>query len=72
MRKEAIQSEIFKKEKAALTALDLNTLRALDEEDEIPEPAAEGGGGEAPLPGEAPPGGPPPDLGAPPGGPPPP
>ncbi len=72
MRKEAIQSEISKKEKTALAALDLNTLRALDEEDEIPEPVEEGAGGGAPLPGEAPPGGPPPDLGAPPGEAPPP
>ncbi len=72
MRKEAIQNEIFKKEKAALEALDLNSLRSIDEEDEIPEPAdkkpKEGGGeggGAPPLPGEAPPGGLP-DLGAPP------
>lgn len=67
MRKESIQAEITKKEKAALTALDLNALRALDEDDEIPEPAAQAGG-EAPLPGEGPPGGGMPDLGAPPGG----
>lgn len=64
IRKEIIQTEIFKKEKAALAAMDLNTLRSLDEEDEISEPqeaAAPGEGGEAggppPLPGEAPPGG---------------
>lgn len=64
LRKEAIQSEISKKEKAALTAMDLNTLRTLDEEDEITEPAQGGGTpggapGEPPLPGEMPP----PDLG---------
>jgi len=62
MRKEAIQSAINAKEKAALTAMDLNALRALDEEDEIPEPegaAAGGAPGEAPLPGEAPGGAPP-------------
>jgi hypothetical protein len=63
LKKEAIQSEIAKKEKAALATLDLNALRALSEEDEIPEPkkdGAEGGapeGGAPPLPGEAPPGG---------------
>src|SRR5277367_2331603 len=38
IRKEAIQNAIAKKEKAALDAMDLNALRALDEEDEIPEP----------------------------------
>ena len=72
LRKESIQSEISKKEKAALAGLDLNALRALDEEDEIQEPAApEGGaGGEAPLPGEGPPGGP--EGGPPPPPPPPP
>ncbi len=68
MRKEAIQSEISKKEKAALAALDLNTLRSLNEEDEIPEPeagaAAPGAapGGEPPLPGEAAGGAPPPPM----------
>ena len=77
MRKEAIQLAINKKEKAALDAMDLTSLRALDEEDEIPEPEAPQQQGEAPLPGEAPGGGgmPPPggglgglDLGGPPGG----
>jgi hypothetical protein len=67
MRKESIQSEISKKEKAALATFDLNSLRSLDEDDEINEveqAAAAGGapGGEAPLPGEGPPGVPP-DLG---------
>lgn len=38
MRKEAIQNAIFLKEKAALQSMDLNALRALDEEDEITEP----------------------------------
>lgn len=81
IRKEAIQSAINTKEKAALATMDLNALRALDEEDEIPEPDAgapgEGGGG-APLPGESPsmppPGGglPGMDMGAPPEPPPPP
>ena len=81
MRKEAIQAAINAKEKAALAAMDLNALRALDEEDEIPEPdgaPAGGAAGEAPLPGEAPGGAPPGggipglDMGAPPGMPPPP
>lgn len=67
MRKENIQNAIFKKEVAALEALGLNALRALDEDDEIPEP--EGQEAEAPLPGEtgagAPPAGGMPDLGMP-------
>lgn len=62
IRREAIQSAIAKKEAEALAAMDLNTLRALDEEDEIPEISesdkaeSEGGEGEvgSPLPGEAP------------------
>ena len=49
MRKEAIQSAISMKEKAALVTMDLNSLRSLDEEDEIPEPKL--------APGQAPPGG---------------
>jgi hypothetical protein len=59
MRKEAIQNAINKKEKAALEAMDLNSLRSLDEEDEIPEAEADEAqqAGEAPLPGEAPGGG---------------
>lgn len=74
MRKEAIQQAIDAKEKQALAAMDLNALRALDEEDEIPEPEQPAGGqapgAEAPLPGEAPGGAPPglPGLGGPPGG----
>ena len=60
MRKEAIQLAISRKEKVALDAMDLNSLRALDEEDEIPEPEAKPGApGEAPLPGETPGGAPP-------------
>lgn len=60
MRKEAIQIAINKKEKAALEAMDMNALRALDEEDEIPEPEAKPGNqqAEAPLPGETPGGAP--------------
>jgi len=84
MRKEAIQQAIDAKEKIALGAMDLNALRALDEEDEIPEPeqpagGAPPGGPGAPLPGEVSGGAPPPggglpglDMGAPPGGAPPP
>jgi hypothetical protein len=73
MRKENIQNAIQKKEMAALEAMDLNSLRALDDEDEIPEPQAQPGQAEAPLPGETPGGAPGglPDLGLP-GGPPPP
>lgn len=37
IRKESIQEEIFKKEKESLTKMTLNDLRALDEDDEIPE-----------------------------------
>ena len=68
MRKESIQNAIFEKEKAALAAMDLNSLRALDDEDEIPEQdnaGQKGPGGEAPLPGETPGGGPPPGGGLP-------
>lgn len=73
IRKENIQNAIQKKEIAALEAMDLNSLRALDDEDEIPEPQKAPGGEEAPVPGETPGGGPGgglPDLGLP-GGPPP-
>ena len=84
MRKEAVQLEIFAKEKVALQAMNLNALRALDEEDEIPEPEVQPGapgvpgapGSEPPLPGES--GGlpgldmgslpPPPPMGGPSGG----
>jgi hypothetical protein len=85
IRKEAIQNAINLKEKAALAAMDLSTLRAIDEEDEIHEPeGAAKPQADAPLPGETPGGAPPPgggmpglDLGPPPspgggGGPPPP
>lgn len=65
IRKEAIQSAIFRREKAALEKMDLHALRSLDEEDEIPEPVGEALT-EAPLPGETPGGAPP--GGAPPGG----
>jgi len=74
IRKEAIQNAIAKKEKAALEAMDLNALRALDEEDEIPEPEKKPGQEEQPVPGETPGGAPPPggmpDLGLPSGPPP--
>jgi hypothetical protein len=76
MRKEAIQEIILKKEKAAMETMDLNSLRALDDDDEIPEPkAGENGAPPGGLPGEAPPGGlpgmdmsmpPPPGVGTPP------
>ena len=79
MRKESIQLAINAKEKAALAALDLNALRALSDDDEIPEVKnnANGAPGEAAVPGETPGGGLPGlDMGAPPpggpGGPPPP
>jgi len=82
MRKEAIQKAISDKEKVSLTTMDLNSLRALGEDDEIPEPQTEagaGGGlpgaeplpGESPLPGMPGLGGPPPGGGEPPGGAPP-
>lgn len=77
MRKENIQNAISKKEMEALGVMDLNSLRALDDEDEIPEPK-QAGAAEPPLPGEQPGGGAPggmPDLGMgmpPPGGAPPP
>jgi hypothetical protein len=60
MRIEAIQNAINEKEKVALSTMSLNALRALDEEDEIPEPEVQPGQaqpGEPPLPGEMPPGG---------------
>ncbi len=79
IRKEAIQAAITKKEAIALDAMNLNSLRSLDDDDEIPEPenvpgagvpGAPGGPGEMPVPGEVPgmggPGGPPGDLGGPP------
>jgi hypothetical protein len=57
IRKEMIQAAIIKKESESLATQDLNTLRSLTDDDEIPEPKeavqAPGMG----LPGEAPPGG---------------
>jgi hypothetical protein len=38
IRKEAIQNAIAKKEKMALEMMDLNSLRSLDDQDEIPQP----------------------------------
>jgi hypothetical protein len=67
IRREAIQDAINEKEKAALKSMDLNALRALDDEDEITE--VEGSNAQqsadAPLPGEVPGGPPPPDAGMP-------
>ena len=62
MRKEAIQTAIFKKEQMSLETMDLNALRALDDDDEIPEPEIQpgqmgAGGNQPPLPGELPLGG---------------
>lgn len=76
MRKESVQAAISLKEKAALTSMDLNALRALDEDDEIPEPKVNPtAAGETPVPGETPPSGGPElpglDMGPPPGGAPP-
>jgi hypothetical protein len=68
LRKEAIQAEISRKEKSALTAMDLNSLRTIDDEDEITEPKQPGaaGGEGAPPEGEAPGGEPLPGEGPPP------
>lgn len=61
IRKEMIQAAITKKEVQSLDLLELNALRALDDDDEIPEPKmavpTEGGatgpvGMESPVPGE--------------------
>lgn len=52
MRKESIQTAIVAKEKVSLEAMDLNALRALDEEDEIPEIDSGEVKQDAPLPGE--------------------
>jgi hypothetical protein len=49
IRREAIDAAIAKKEMAALEAMSLNDLRAIDDEDEITEPAQEE---EKPLPGQ--------------------
>lgn len=77
IRKEAIQNEIFKKEKASLDKMDLNALRTMDDDDEIPAQVegVEGAAQESALPGEVPGGGAPGggglpglDLGPPPSG----
>lgn len=59
MKKESIAGAIMRKEKQALDAMDLNSLRAITEDEEITEPdnMQQQPGGEAPVPGEAPPGG---------------
>ena len=62
IRKEAIQSAILKKETVALDTMSLNELRAISEDDEIPEPVE---GQEGAVPGETGAGAPPPDLGLP-------
>lgn len=56
-RQESIQNVIEKKEKAALEAMTLNELRAIDDDHEISEPEGKEGQAPAPVPGEAPPGG---------------
>lgn len=56
LRTETIQNAIAKKEKLALDSMDLNSLRSLDEDDEIPEPATDSVQAQ-PLPGEMPGGG---------------
>lgn len=64
LRKEAISATIAKKEKVALEAMDLNSLRALDDEDEISEqetPDGQPPPAEKPVPGET---GGMPDLGS--------
>jgi hypothetical protein len=50
MRKEAICAAIAKKEKAALEAMDLTTLRSLSDDDEIMEPSSTS---ESAVPGES-------------------
>lgn len=62
MRKEAIEAAIQKKEREALDKMDLNTLRALGDDDEIQEPEE---GSDTPVPGETTGGGEMPDLGSP-------
>lgn len=61
IKKENIQNAIAKKEVVSLDAMDLNALRALDDEDEITEPIAVAGQPVAgqPVPGEMPGGAPP-------------
>ncbi len=66
LRKEAIASQILLKEQQALTGMSLTSIRSLDEDEDIPDPAGAGTplvpGVEAPVPGEVPGllGGPPP------------
>lgn len=78
IRRENIDAEIMKKEKEALATMDLNTLRAISDDDEIKQPAADeevkaedSGGDDMALPGmempgaggaEEKPGDAPPDL----------
>jgi len=54
IRKESIQNAISKKEKISLDNMDLNSLRALDDEDEIPEAEALVGSAPGAVPGENP------------------
>jgi hypothetical protein len=53
MKQEAIQNAIAKKEAAALETLDLNALRSLDKDDEIPEPEGNQPEAEPSVPGES-------------------
>lgn len=62
LRKEAIQQEIIKKEMQSLGAMTLTDLRALDENEDIPEASLPDQAKEKPVPGEVGPGGMP-DLG---------
>ncbi|NDB86386.1 MAG: hypothetical protein EB127_27365 [Alphaproteobacteria bacterium] len=57
MRKESIQAAIMKKETAALDTLSLNELRAIDDDDEIPEPKTDAAAAPGAVPGEMPGGG---------------
>lgn len=59
MRKESIAGAIMKKEKTALEAMDLTSLRSITDDEEITEPdnMQQQPGADAPVPGEAPPGG---------------
>jgi hypothetical protein len=54
MRKESIQAAIAQKEAASLASMDLNALRALTEENEIPEPDQPQNAPEGAVPGETP------------------
>jgi hypothetical protein len=54
LRKEAIANEVFKKEQMSLTAMSLEDLRGLDQDEDIPEPKP-GEQQEQPVPGEEPP-----------------